>query len=173
MSVFGVSSSDQAAVPAPSFNPFFKLFFWMRCHAGRIPIVNRVKIRGHVPPKGGVGTKDEYKGRGGRKGGSTPFLSGEGRVKKCDTSSWFFGGDPSMFGTWTFWIPDVFFQFFCFFVILLCFGLKKDSSYKHPDFYDNPIHPSPLPRAYNNFTAKRPHEEKTPRTNSRKKLSCK
>ena len=54
----------------------------MRCHAGRIPIVNRVKIRGHVPPKGGVGTKDEYKGRGGRKGGSTPFLSGEGRVKK-------------------------------------------------------------------------------------------
>ena len=43
---FGVSSSDQAAVPAPSFNRVFELFFWMRCHAGRIPIVNREKTRG-------------------------------------------------------------------------------------------------------------------------------
>jgi hypothetical protein len=75
-----------------------------------------------------------------------------------------------MFGAWSFWTPDVFFfRFFCIFVILLCFGLKKDSSYKHPDFYANLIHPSPLPWAYNDFTAKRQHKEKTPRTNSRKK----
>jgi hypothetical protein len=157
MSVFGVSG--QAAVPAPSFNRFFKLFFWMRCHAGRIPIVNRVKIRG---PKGGVGTKDEFKGRrGGRKGGSTPFLSGEGRVKKCDTSRWFFGGDPSMFGAWTFWTPDVFFSFFLYFCDITMFRAKKDSSYKHPDFYANLIHPLPLPWAYNDFTAKRQHKNTT------------
>ena len=154
---------------------FLNYFFLMRCHAGRIPIVNREKTRGHVPPpKGEVRTKDGYEDRGGGEGWIQPLSVWRGvSKKKCDTSSWFFGGDPSMFGTWTFWIPDVFFQFFCFFVILLCFGLKKDSSYKHPDSYDNPIHPSPLPRAYNNFTAKRPHEEKTPRTNSRKKLWCK
>jgi hypothetical protein len=63
-----------------------------------------------------------------------------------------------------------FFSVFLYFCDITMFRAKKDSSYKHPDFYDNPIHPSPLPRAYNNFTAKRPHEEKTPRTNSRKKL---
>ena len=77
MSVFCVLSSDQAAVPAPSFNRVFELFFWMRCNAERIPIVNREKTRGHIPPKGGVGTKDEYKGRGGGGGGqgaSTPFF---------------------------------------------------------------------------------------------------
>ena len=121
-----------------------------------------------TPPRVGWEQKMNTKA-GGEEGWIHPLSVWRGASKKkCDTSSWFFGGDPSMFGTWTFWIPDVFFQFFCFFVILLCFGLKKDSSYKHPDSYDNPIHPSPLPRAYNNFTAKRPHEEKTPRTNSRK-----
>ncbi len=50
MSVFRVLSLDRAAVPAPSFNRFSNYFFLMRCHAGRTPIVNWVKIRGHKPP---------------------------------------------------------------------------------------------------------------------------
>jgi hypothetical protein len=176
---FGVSSSDQAAVPAPSFNRVFELFFLnemsrrtdTHCQQGK----NTGPRTPPFPPPQGWGENKRWIRRPGGRGrvDPTPFVWRGVSKKKCDTSSWFFGGDPSMFGTWTFWIPDVFFQFFCFFVILLCFGLKKDSSYKHPDSYDNPIHPSPLPRAYNNFTAKRPHEEKTPRTNSRKKLWCK
>jgi len=79
-------SSDQAAVPAPSFNPVLKLIFWMRCHG---PIVNRVKIRGHIPPMVGWEQKMSTKaGRGGGgKGRTTPFLFGEGWVKKkCITS---------------------------------------------------------------------------------------
>ena len=83
---FGVSSSDQAAVPAPSFNPVLKLIFWMRCHG---PIVNRVKIRGHIPPMVGWEQKMSTKaGRGGGgKGRTTPFLFGVGWVKKkCITS---------------------------------------------------------------------------------------
>jgi hypothetical protein len=173
MSVFCVLSSDQAAVPAPSFNRVFELFFLNEMSRRTDTHCQQGKNTGPHTPQGWGGNKRWIqRPGGGRKGGSTPFLFGEGWVKKCDTSSWFFGGDPSMFCMWTFWIPDVFFQFFSFFVILLCFGLKKDSCYKHPDFNDNPIHPSPLPWAYNNFTAKRPHEEKTPRTNSRKKLWC-
>jgi hypothetical protein len=41
------------------------------------------------------------------------------------------------------------------------FRAKKDSSYKHPDFYANLIHPLPLPWAYNDFTAKRQHKNTT------------
>ena len=116
----------------------------MRCHAGRIPIVNRVKIRGHVPPKGGVGTKDEYKGRGG--GGRVdppPFClaSKKNVIHQAD----FLAGILRCSARDLFEYLMCFFQFFCIFVILLCFGLKKDSSYKHPDFYANLIHPSPLP----------------------------
>ena len=73
-----------SGVPSAIFNRVFKLFFWMRCHAGRIPIVNRVKIRGHIPPMVGWEQKMSTKaGRGGGgKGRTTPFLFGEGWVKK-------------------------------------------------------------------------------------------
>ena len=129
------------------------------------------KNTGPRTPQGWGGNKRWIQRPGGEEGWIHPLSVWRGASKKkCDTSSWFFGGDPSMFGAWSFWTPDVFFfRFFCIFVILLCFGLKKDSSYKHPDFYANLIHPSPLPWAYNDFTAKRQHKEKTPRTNSRKK----
>ena len=62
---FCVSSSDQAAVPAPSFNPVLKLIFlneMSRTHC------QQGKNTGPHTPNGGVGTKDEYKGRKGRRG---------------------------------------------------------------------------------------------------------
>jgi hypothetical protein len=78
---FCVSSSDQAAVPAPSFNPVLKLIFWMRCHG---PIVNRVKIRGHIPPM--VGWEQKMSTKAGRGGGGRgeppPFCLARGEWKK-------------------------------------------------------------------------------------------
>ena len=82
---FCVSSSDQAAFPAPSLTGFLNYFFLMRCHAGRITIVNRVKIRGHVPPQGWGGNKRWIQRPGGRRGEGwihPLFPSGEGWVKK-------------------------------------------------------------------------------------------
>ena len=78
MSVFFVfSSSDQAAVPAPSFNPVLKLIFlneMSRTHC------QQGKNTGPHTPNGGVGSKDEYKGRrgGGGRGEPPPFCLARG-----------------------------------------------------------------------------------------------
>ncbi len=76
---FGVSSSDQAAVPAPSFNRVFELFFLNEMSRRTDTHCQQGKNTGpHTPPKGEVRTKDEYEDQGEGKGGSNPFLFGEG-----------------------------------------------------------------------------------------------
>jgi hypothetical protein len=75
-----------SGVPSAIFNRVFKLFFWMRCHAGRITIVNRVKIRGHVPPQGWGGNKRWIQrpggGEKGRRVDPPPFSVWRGVSKK-------------------------------------------------------------------------------------------
>jgi hypothetical protein len=59
---FCVLSLDQAAFPAPSYTPVLKLIFlneMSRTHC------QQGKNTGPHTPHGGVGTKDEYKGRWG------------------------------------------------------------------------------------------------------------
>jgi hypothetical protein len=65
MSVFCVLSSDQAAVPAPSFNRVFELFFLNEMSRRTDTHCQLGKNTGPHTPNGGVGTKDKYKGRGG------------------------------------------------------------------------------------------------------------
>ncbi len=78
---FGVSSSDQAAVPAPSFNRVFELFFFNEMSRRKDTHCQRGKNTGpRTPsPKGEVRTKDEYEDRGGRgRVDPTPFCLARG-----------------------------------------------------------------------------------------------
>jgi len=86
---FGVSSSDQAAVPAPSFNRVFELFFLNEMSRRTDTHCQQGKNTGpHTPPKGEVRTKDGYEDRGGGEGWIQPLSVWRGvSKKKCDTSS--------------------------------------------------------------------------------------
>jgi hypothetical protein len=91
MSVFWCFILDQAAVPAPSFNRVFELFFLnemsrrtdTHCQQGK-----NTGPRTPSPPKGEVRTKDGYEDRGGGEGWIQPLSVWRGvSKKKCDTSS--------------------------------------------------------------------------------------
>jgi hypothetical protein len=146
MSVFGVSSSVQAAVPAPSFNRVFKLFFSNEMSRRTDTHCQQGKNTGpRTPPRVGWEQKMNTKA-GGEEGRIHPLSVWRGVSKKnVIHQADFLAGILRCSAHDLFEYLMCFYSVFLYFCDITMFRAKKDSSYKHPDFYANPIHPSPLP----------------------------
>ena len=85
---FGVSSSDQAAVPAPSFNRVFELFFLNEMSRRTDTHCQQGKNTGpHTPPRVRWEQKMNTKAGGRGRVDPTPFCLARGESKNCNAVS--------------------------------------------------------------------------------------